>query len=83
MVKEDPDDSPFNLGDKIVFKPLVRSIINWAPTVVPDKPHGNGTVTPGGNDKPASGHTVITKTNPIWHTGPQIGGQGKPGGNTG
>lgn len=78
-----PDDSPFNLGDKIVFKPLVRSIINWAPTVVPDKPHGNGTVTPGGNDKPASGPTVIIKTNPIWHTGPQIGGQGKPGGNTG
>lgn len=36
-----------------------------------------------GNDKPASGPTVITKTNPIWHTGPQIGGQGKPGGNTG
>ena len=26
---------------------------------------------------------MITKTNPIWHTGPQIGGQGKPGGNTG
>ena len=70
------------MGDKIKFKPLIKSFINWTSVVVPNKPHGNGTVTPGGNDKPASGPTVIIKTNPIWYTGPQIGGQGKPGGNT-
>lgn len=72
-----PDDSLFNLGDKIKFKPLIKSFINWTSVVVPNNPHGNGTATPGGNDKPASGPTVITKTNPIWYTGPQIGGHGE------
>ena len=65
------------MGDKIKFKPLIKSFINWTSVVVPNNPHGNGTATPGGNDKPASGPTVITKTNPIWYTGPQIGGHGE------
>ena len=55
-----PDDSLFNLGDKIKFKPLIKSFINWTSVVVPNNwytgpqigGHGEGTgsgpLGPGG-----------------------------------
>lgn len=67
-----PDDSPFNLGDKIQFKPLVKSLIHWEPVVVPDNP-GDGTNPSDGDNNPAQSSPTVVKTNPSWHTGPQIG----------
>ena len=74
-----PDDSPFNLGDKIQFKPLIKSLIHWEPSVVPDN-SGNGSNPSDGGNNPNPSSPTNTKTNPSWHTSTQIGNGGNTGG---